>query len=67
MMAKAKRVAWDSVPEFCGVQAAAVLLGISEVTVRRLLTQKKLRRFKIGGRTVVRLDEVRALPTEEAK
>jgi Helix-turn-helix domain len=67
MMAKAKKVAWDSQPEFIGVQAAAMLLGISEVTVRRFLTQKKLKRFKIGGRTVVRVDEVRALPTEEVK
>jgi len=60
-----KPIAWDALPEFCGVQAAAVLLGISEVTVRRLLTQKKLKRYKVGGRTVLRVEEVRQLPKAE--
>lgn len=60
-----KQVRWEVPAEFIGVQAAAMMLGISEVTVRRLLTLKKLKRYKVGGRTVVSVDEVRRLPVAQ--
>ena len=60
-----KQVRWEVPAEFIGVQAAAMMLGISEVTVRRLLTLKKLKRYKVGGRTVLNVEEVRQLPKAE--
>jgi excisionase family DNA binding protein len=46
------------------VREAAALVRLSEVSIRRYLTQKKLRRYKIGGRTLVRKSEVLGLIKE---
>jgi Helix-turn-helix domain len=43
---------------------AAEFLSVSEVTVRRHLTQKRLRRFKAGGRTLVKVADLMALVRE---
>ena len=54
---------------FVSVSAAAELLSVSEVTIRRFLTQKRLRRFKVGGpngRTLVRVSDLMKL-VKEAK
>jgi excisionase family DNA binding protein len=47
--------------EFVTCKEAATLLKLSEISIRRLLTQKKLRRFKVGSRTLMRQDEVLGL------
>jgi len=39
---------------------AARALGVSERTVRRLVTQRRLPAYKVGGQWRVDLDEVRA-------
>jgi excisionase family DNA binding protein len=39
--------------EFVSVLEAARMLCVSEVTVRRFLGQKKLRRYKVGARTLL--------------
>jgi hypothetical protein len=43
---------------------AADFLCVSEPTVRRYLTQKILRRFKVGSRTLVKLGDLMALVKE---
>jgi excisionase family DNA binding protein len=50
--------------EFLSVTEAAQLLSISEVSIRRYLTQKKLRRFKVGSRTLLDRAAVLALVHE---
>jgi hypothetical protein len=47
--------------KYLSVRDAAAHLTVSVVSVRRFLTQKKLTRFKVGGRTVVAASEVEAL------
>jgi len=47
------------------VQEAAQFLRISEATVRFHLTTKKLKRFKYGSRTLIRLRDAEALIVEE--
>ena len=39
--------------QYVTVREAARLLKLSEISIRRFLTQKKLRRFKIGSRTLI--------------
>lgn len=46
------------------VRKAAEFLSVSDVTIRRFLTHKKLRRFKAGGRTLVRLSDLLELVKE---
>lgn len=46
------------------VKAAAEFLSVSDVTIRRFLTHKKLRRFKAGGRTLVRMNDLLQLVKE---
>jgi hypothetical protein len=46
------------------VPAGADLLSVSQVTIRRYLTQKKLRRFKVGGRTLVKVGDLMNLVKE---
>jgi len=50
--------------QFVTCKQTADILKISEISVRRLLTQKKLRRFKCGARTLLRLSDVLALVRE---
>jgi excisionase family DNA binding protein len=49
---------------YVSVREAARLLRISEIGIRRYLTQKKLRRFKVGSRTLVLQSEVMGLVRE---
>jgi excisionase family DNA binding protein len=56
-------------PAYMTVQEAASWLSLSDAAVRRLLTQKLLRRFKVcgvgsGRRTLVLFDEVKSLIAE---
>jgi excisionase family DNA binding protein len=46
------------------VREAAQLLRLSEISVRRFLTLKKLKRFKAGARTLLLESEVRGLIKE---
>jgi len=48
--------------DFVTVREASALIKLSEISVRRFLTQKKLTRFKVGcGRTLLKRSEVLAL------
>jgi hypothetical protein len=40
------------------VQWAAEFLSLSDVSIRRYLTLKRLRRFKVGGRTLVKIGDL---------
>jgi excisionase family DNA binding protein len=43
------------------VREAAELLRLSEISIRRYLTKKILARYKAGGRTLLRRDDVVAM------
>ena len=47
--------------QFVSVREAAAILKMSEISIRRFLTQKKLRRYKVGSRTLVKISEVLGL------
>lgn len=47
--------------DFVTVREVTGLLKLSEITVRRMLTQKKLKRYKVGARTLIRKSEALAL------
>ena len=51
-------------PQFVSVQEAAELLRVSVVSIRRYLGQGKLKRFKVGSRTLLRHSDVMALVRE---
>jgi excisionase family DNA binding protein len=51
----------DAAGPYIAVREAAHLLRLSEVSVRRFLTEKRLKRYKAAGRTLLRRDEVLAL------
>ena len=50
--------------DFITVKEAAAILKLSEISIPRFLTQKKLRRFKVGARTLIRLSEAMSLIRE---
>lgn len=50
--------------EFITCKEAALLLKLSEISIRRMLTQRKLKRYKVGARTLIRLSEARGLIRE---
>jgi excisionase family DNA binding protein len=50
-----------SLQQFVTCKEASQLLKLSEVSIRRFLTQKKLRRYKCGSRTLLKLSEVLGL------
>jgi len=50
--------------EYISVREAAQLLRLSEISIRRFLTQKKLRRFKAQSRTLLRRAEVLGMVRE---
>jgi len=54
-----------AIPKMISVKEAADILRLSEISVRRFLTQQKLRRYKAGGRTLLKLTEVLSLIKEE--
>jgi excisionase family DNA binding protein len=49
---------------FVDVRQAAALLHLSDVSIRRFLTQRKLRRYKVGHRTLLDRAEVLGLVQE---
>lgn len=51
-------------PEYLGLPTGAALVDVSVATLRRWLTQKRLRRFKVGGHTVVKTTELLGLVRE---
>jgi excisionase family DNA binding protein len=54
----------DAAERLVSIPWAAEFLSVSEVTVRRHLTQKRLRRYKCGGRTLVKVGDLQALIRE---
>jgi len=46
---------------FCDIPEASRIVRCSEATIRRLLTQKKLIRYKFGARTLIKTNELLAL------
>lgn len=50
--------------DFLTCRETSELLRLSEISVRRLLTEKKLKRYKIGARTLIRKSEALALIRE---
>lgn len=61
------RTDFESPAEFLGVTAAAQLLGVSEASIRRFMTERKLKRYKIGARTVAKRVDVLALAVPAEK
>jgi hypothetical protein len=51
-------------PQFVGLEKGADLVDVSVPTLRRWLTQKRLRRFKVGGHTVLKTTELLGLVKE---
>jgi excisionase family DNA binding protein len=51
-------------PEFTSVAGAAALMTVSQETIRKMLTTKRLRRYKFGGRTLISVAQLRALVKE---
>lgn len=39
--------------DYITCKEAAALLRLTEISIRRLLTQKKLKRYKVGARTLI--------------
>jgi excisionase family DNA binding protein len=64
MMASTKAV-HPNPAEFVTVKTAAEIVKSSEVTIRRKLTTQELRRYKFGGRTLIKLAELLALVKAE--
>jgi Helix-turn-helix domain len=54
----------EAAERLVSVPWAADFLCVSEPTVRRYLTQKILRRFKVGGRTLIKLGDLQKLVKE---
>ncbi len=51
-------------PQYLSVAEAADLLRISKVSIRRYLGMGKLKKFKVGARTLIRREDVLALVRE---
>jgi len=51
--------------EFLTVRESAALLKLSEASIRRYLTIKRLRRFKVGSRTLLKRGDVLGLVHEQ--
>ena len=47
-------------PEFTSVAGAAALMTVSQETIRKMLTRKVLDRFKFGGRTLIKVSQLRS-------
>lgn len=52
-------------PEFCTISEAADFVRVSQATIRRFLTIRKLTRYKCGARTLIKIAELRALIVPE--
>jgi excisionase family DNA binding protein len=44
--------------EYLNIETAASLVSVSDATIRRMLTQRKLTRYKFGARTLIRRNEL---------
>lgn len=51
-------------PQFMSVSEVAEFLRMSKVSIRRYLGMGKLKKFKVGSRTLIRRDDVLALVRE---
>ena len=60
-VATGKAVRADDLPQFVDVKRAAEVPSCSTATIRRLLTQGKLTRYKFSGRTLVSVAELLAM------
>jgi excisionase family DNA binding protein len=49
-----------SEPEFLSVTAAAAILGVTGITVRRAINRGALRGYRIGRKVLIKHDEFRA-------
>lgn len=58
---KSKIPARDEAGQYITVKEAAQIVRLSEISIRRYLTKKILVRYKIGGRTLLRRDDVVAM------
>ena len=54
-------------PLYISIKEGAALVRLSHWTLRAWLTQKRLTRYKIGGRTLIRRDELLGLVHEGAR
>jgi Helix-turn-helix domain len=63
---KSKIQAGHETSPYITVREAAEILRMSEISIRRYLTKKILVRYKAGGRTLLRHDEVVAMIKPEA-
>ena len=54
----------DPFDPFLTVKGSAAFIKVSDVTIRRMLTEKKLRRFKAGGRTLIKQSDLMQLVKE---
>lgn len=59
----AKRPVNEDANRFVDARQAAEILHLSEASVRRFLTQRKLKRFKCGARTLLERAQVLSLIT----
>lgn len=57
-MTRSPRLLVAGQPHYITVKEAALRLGLAEITIRKFLTAGKLRRFKVGRRTLVRVSDV---------
>jgi excisionase family DNA binding protein len=46
---------------FMSIKAAQDYLGVGETTIHRLMNQKKLTKYKVGSRTLLKRSEVEAV------
>jgi excisionase family DNA binding protein len=51
---------------FLSVVDSAKTISVSEATIRRLLWQRKLKRYKVGNRTLIKFSDLMGL-VKEAK
>ena len=56
-----QKAAGNSTALYITVAEAADFLRLSEISIRRYLTKKILKRYKVGARTLLRRDEVLGL------
>ena len=63
-MPKSKHAQTRNVSEFLSVEQAAELLCVSKVTIRRYLGLGKLKKFKVGSRTLLQHDDLMSLVRE---
>jgi excisionase family DNA binding protein len=63
---KTSTLALSESSPYITVAESAEILRLSEISIRRFLTKKILVRHKVGGRTLLRRDDVLALVKAES-